>query len=506
MLLFTIGTTLIGILLAAVVLESVFSSTTEREPDKLRSPVPLVGHLIGILKRHTGYFNDLYQKCGMAIATLPMPGGKIYAIWDLNLIQSGLTNKAMSFNAIMIHHAQGLLGLEDASIKIAEESLLEDLMHVTKPLLAGQPLAEMSAGLLNHACHILDDMLTESTFVTPDFYDWVLKIGTLATTEALYGEKNPISKDPSLMIDVWLFESGLRRLAMNLLPGLTARQELAARDRLVASIKPLFEKNAATEKTLPRLTAQRLRTIRDGGITDPEQIARIELALLHGATVNTIPTLFWTLVQVLARPELVQAIRQEALPYVSPGDEITVPIKLLDTSMPLLTSTYREATRLANSAMSTRFVMSDATLKDLHGHEYTFPAGSTVLMPASSHMSLEVWGPDVDQFKPRRFYDWDRREKPEFKKRRQAYMPFGGGKHLCPGRNLAKFEILGLTLALVLTFDVEDANKTGRPIRVPELEAARMGQGVGKPAGEAKMAVKFTVRKGWEKTKWSFIA
>ena len=76
-----------------------------------------------------------------------------------------------------------------------------------------------------------------------------------------------------------------------------------------------------------------------------------------------------------------------------------------------------------------------------------------------------------------------------------------------PGRNLAKAEILGLVVALTLAFEVEDA-ATGRPIKVPELRPARLGQGVGKPAdlGKGKgLAVKFRTRKGWENIRWRFV-
>ena len=49
----------------------------------------------------------------MGIATLPILGGKMYAVWDTALIQSGMRSKTMSFDAIMVKNAPGLLGLYD---------------------------------------------------------------------------------------------------------------------------------------------------------------------------------------------------------------------------------------------------------------------------------------------------------------------------------------------------------------------------------------------------------
>ena len=293
---------------------------------------------------------------------------------------------------------------------------------------------------------------------------------------------------------------------------MTARHALHARERLVEAIAALFDETPDHKTELPDLTRRRLEVIRSHGITDSREAARVEVALLHGATVNTVPSLFWTLVHVFARPDLVATIRNEALPLVkfvsaTPGgeNEAHFPIKLLDTACPLLLSTYREVTRLANRAISTRWVMEDTLVSDAHGRQYLFRADTTVMMPATAHSSADVWGSDADEFQPQRFLDWKDKASRE---RHAAYMPFGGGKHLCPGRNLAKAEILGLAVALTLAFEMEDAASPGRPIRVPEIRAARMGQGVGKPVDLGtgkKLAVRFRTRKGWENIKWKFV-
>ena len=139
----------------------------------------------------------------MAIATLPILGGKIYAIWDIALIRSGLKTKTMSFDDIMISHAQGLLGLNDKSLSISRDGMLADLMHVTKPILAGEPLVRINVTVLNHAALVFNEISTGETYEIPDLYDWVQTTATLATTEALYGEANPFSRDSSLLDDVW---------------------------------------------------------------------------------------------------------------------------------------------------------------------------------------------------------------------------------------------------------------------------------------------------------------
>ena len=139
----------------------------------------------------------------MAIATLPMLGGKMYAVWDTTLIQSGLRAKTMSFDTIMCQHAQGLLGLQDRSVDLARDGMLADLMHVTKPILAGEPLVRINITVLNHAAIILNRIRKERAYDIPDFYDWVKITATLATTEALYGGANPLHENRGLLDDVW---------------------------------------------------------------------------------------------------------------------------------------------------------------------------------------------------------------------------------------------------------------------------------------------------------------
>jgi len=57
------------------------------------------------------------------------------------------------------------------------------------------------------------------------------------------------------------------------------------------------------------------------------------------------------------------------------------------------------------------------------------------------------------------------KEKVDDELRKAGYIPFGGGKHLCPGRNIAFAEILGTLAALLLGFEVRGTD--GGLIQVP---------------------------------------
>ncbi|KAL4745369.1 cytochrome P450 [Aspergillus terricola var. indicus] len=413
----------------------------------------------------------------------------------------------MSFDAIMLQHAQGLLGLRDESVAIARDGLLADLMNVTKPLLAGSALVEVNLLVLNHAAEIVSNILCSEEIkggrAIPDLYSWVQTVGTEATTQALYGMENPMVTNQDLVDDVWCFESGLRVLGLNVFPRVIANRAYHARERLIDSISSLF--SPPMLERLPNLTRRRVEVIQGQGIEDPREIARIELALLHGATVNTIPALFWTIAHIFARPDLVARIRAEIMPLVTftpseEGGHSTQAEFLLNdllTACPLLTSTYREVIWFSNQAMSTCHVMTDTPVADERGREYVLRAGCSVIMPATGHMEGDVWGTKKDHFDPERFLDWD--DYKASRHRRLVYMPFGGGRHLCPGRHLAKAEILGFTMMLLVSFDMEG-------IEIPTLEPARLGQGVGKPEYLRKggsLSVRLMTRKGFNNVMWT---
>ena len=127
----------------------------------------------------------------------------MYAVWDTALIQSGLKAKTMSFDGVMISHAQGLLGLNDRSLEISRDGMLAALMHVTKPILAGEALARINLTVLNHAAIELNEIRKRESYEIPDLYEWVKNMATMATTEALYGSANPFIGNKSLVNDVW---------------------------------------------------------------------------------------------------------------------------------------------------------------------------------------------------------------------------------------------------------------------------------------------------------------
>ncbi len=132
--------------------------------------------------------------------------------------------------------------------------------------------------------------------------------------------------------------------------------------------------------------------------------------------------------------------------------------------------------------------------------------GNIVQIPAGvMHTSTATWGPNPDEFDARRFMKQVDEDKEQGRAKRSAYIPFGGGKHLYPGRYFAQAEILGTVAAVITGFEV--VSKDGGPVIAPKTSQVSrdFGQAMGKPTGPAaKIGVKLIRREGLEHVKFGF--
>jgi len=234
---------------------------------------------------------------------------------------------------------------------------------------------------------------------------------------------------------------------------------------------------------------------REHGIAE-DQIGVNGVALLYAATTNTIPSAYWLVVNVWQHPELVKKIREEMQPLVGFSQRDGVRVAALDMSQlndrHLIVQCCMESIRLANQTVDARHVLRDTIFTDSAGNKHLFRAGANIIWSVKTmHHSKNVWGEDALEFDPSRFGDRKR------DRRGQAYAPFGGGTHLCPGREFAYAAILGFATILVLGFNLRLENSS---IRVGK---ARLGEATAKPPADGgRGGVQISRRGGWEDVRW----
>ncbi len=278
------------------------------------------------------------------------------------------------------------------------------------------------------------------------------------------------------------------------------------------------EKRDVVDPTTSLLIAQRADTLRRHGFNG-EEIAKMETIQAVIATTNAIPTFFWLLIFVLSRPELLTQMRTEiegALnfePVAAQGDSpdnhrvATLDVSRFEHQLPLMTSCYRETLRLINHSVSMRRVTSDISLTAADGKTYVLKEGVDVQMPAGvTHGDTTIWGPDAGEFRAERFLPEARvsgaqtppRASRAERSRKAAFFPFGGGKHLCPGRNLAFEEIMGFMALILLRMDLEPMGMRFEDIK---MEGARLTAPSCKPINNgAGLGARLKKRDGWENT------
>ncbi|PMD20282.1 cytochrome P450 [Hyaloscypha hepaticicola] len=307
----------------------------------------------------------------------------------------------------------------------------------------------------------------------------------------------------SLIDSLWDFEENMTLLMLNLLPTVIAPKAYRGR----AAIKAAFTKYYENYYELigSTLIRSHLACAQKWGFI-ADDIANFEISTLFLATTNSVPTSFWQLSYILSSPSFLHHIQKEVESIVKKGngedgtEEAIMDITLFQSHCPLLVATFHETLRLINAATSVRAVVEPTTLtSSTSSSTFSLKSPSVIQLPSGiTHTSPSIWGPDASSFTPERFLPdaKSKLDKETRRKQNQGYFPFGGGKHLCPGRHFAMMEILAFVAGIVVGFEVQGMDT------VPERAFQKLGTAVRKPVADVEVGVKR--RAGWEGVKWRF--
>lgn len=332
----------------------------------------------------------------------------------------------------------------------------------------------------------------------------------------IYGTQLPFPPPSPLTPRTRDFDAGIIALLLNIYPSITASKAYKARAAVQSALADYYIAKYDQGPEVSQMVRSRAATYRRYNIPEID-IGKFEIALLTVSTANAIPTLFWLLCNICSDASLTEEVIDEISAIVTETKsedgkrELVIDITRFESDCPLLVSSYRETIRIANAQLGTRRVMKDTTISD-GKTSYLLREGCDVQIPSGiAHLSSDYWGSDFASFNARRFLTppetglpRTKKEKDDEKAQKRAYFPFGGGKHLCPGRNFAFAEILGAGAVLILGFEVE--KREGGAIVVPDRGRTMLAEAVAKPRGEAlKMGANISRREGWEDVIWKFV-
>ncbi|KAF4997082.1 hypothetical protein FDECE_12193 [Fusarium decemcellulare] len=468
-------------ILSIVVKKFFFPAFDPREPPVLRPRIPFVGHIINMLKERSSWYIRLYNESQLPICTLPMLHGKMYVINSPDLISAAMKNNNVSFNPFLKEVPVGLFGLSPKLVGIAsDQRVIDALVNVIHSTLMGDPLAEMNVRALFKVMTTFNDIKPGTEANVDDIHEWIWDVMFPASIK---------------------FEDGAAALSINIAPELLAAEAIRARKKLNVILEPFFVARYENNPDVSGIIRERAKILREEGF-DNHDLGVQEITLPWVAATNTMPAIFWLFVHIFSRPDMVQRVRGEieataAITHTEEGRVATLSAKDLDKRCPYLHACYREMLRFVIHITGNRRVEKDTTIKDSEGREYLLTKGTHIQWPSSLTHSLDtIWGDDAGSFNPERFLNVSAQDE---KRRRGANIPFGGGKHLCPGRQFAMAESLGFVGVLAAGFEVEG-------VALPDSEDPPIGLGTRKPVyGSKSRGAKITRRVGWEDVTWRFI-
>ena len=211
-------------------------------------------------------------------------------------------------------------------------------------------------------------------------------------------------------------------------------------------------------------------------------------ALLWASLGNTIPAVFWCLLYILHDTKAIETITQELdthLPSFSldtDADESVIekwtPEQL--NSCIYLESAVNETLRLAAAPMMARKCRQETDVALPDGRVLKVQPDETLLhFVGVTHTDSNLF-PEPDKF----IFDRFVHKNPDGT---LGFMPFGGGKSMCPGRFFAKNE-MKICLAMLLRYMEYQFVDGGK---IPTQKSQRIGFGVAPPSQDIKILYRY---------------
>ncbi|KAK4081308.1 uncharacterized protein Triagg1_2840 [Trichoderma aggressivum f. europaeum] len=476
-----------------------------REPPIVKPSIPLIGHFVGFYRYGVSYMDRMRHHTSWPAYTLSVMGHKTYVVTTPGLSHAALKSKSMSMEPLIAYVAPKMLGLsKDAGHHFgidhtgfyngspALRERREEFSHALAPGPGVNLPGQMCSDVVTDAVNAFG-----AEWATRDLYQWLRDVITLGTANGLYGPKSPVAVDKSLIEDIWAFDENQLRLSWGLLPNLIAPTGVRTLNKISNAFQQFFQSgNASLASDAVKLGIATARKM-DVSIED---YSRIEVFNVSVATVNTVPTAVAMIQNILANSNLLQALRKELesvliIKETPNGRQAELDIGHAEIECPLLHACYQEALRIGSTPTCNRAVLEDVVLTDPDtGREVLFKKGWRVSIPTFLlHNRDTFWGGDAESFGPEKFLPGGIATDGKGKVKTQGFVPYGGGAHLCPGRHLAKMEILASSALVVMALDCEAQNGF-----VTQNYASNSG--AKKPIGLDN--VKIRRRMGWEDIEW----
>ncbi|KAL1595933.1 hypothetical protein SLS60_009623 [Paraconiothyrium brasiliense] len=478
-----------------------------RQPKQVPAtiPIPFFGHIIGLLIWRNHYYTKVSQQWNLPIISLAIFGAKVYVSRSPELLYSVQRQpKSLSFWYFEAHFTALLGGLSkagsDGCFRGVRPESIDDCPLID--CLKGVKAAVSSQGDLERMSQVALDTLHKGVhrFMQEksgpiDLEAWIKREIMLATTDAVYGARNPF-RDPAIVEGFWNFTDGALFVALpRILPRILAPKAVAGREAVFRAIEQYYESDGLQDAS--QLARARYSILTQSGMS-VQDTARAECVFGIALNGNTAPTAFWVVWHIFSDAVVLARIRKELEKFVSTElngkqgvQTLTLDLRGVKENQ-YLQSVIQETLRYRARGTGPRMVLEDVTLSG-DDCEYLLEKDSTLILAHEGmHYNKAVWGTDAESFVSDRFLPGDKAPP-------TAFRGFGGGANLCPGKSFAMSEIASLVAMLVTQADMEAVGGWNEPGR----DASNMARE--NPPPLRKVMVNVAPRVGMEDVVWKYV-
>lgn len=227
---------------------------------------------------------------------------------------------------------------------------------------------------------------------------------------------------------------------------------------------------------------------------DLHNFAASQNGFLWAVQGNTIPCCFWTVLFLLRSPDQLERVKTEVRTVMAAQNASEPNLSKWNIKcnrdtlkkLVLLDCAIQEALRMATGSMMMRRSTKDQVL-DLPTGPLKVKKGENIaIYPYLQHHDASLF-PDPESFQLDRWID-----KPvesstvtnvKGEKLNSAFLPFGSGISMCPGRHFARNEIKTFLVGFFTLFDLQE----GQAIKNPGYLLSRAGLGIFPPATDVQV-------------------
>jgi hypothetical protein len=198
-------TGLLGCLSISFLLSRMFSVEMDpREPPLLVPNIPIIGHLLDMIKYQNDIFKYIEDDKTPAAYTLPILGNKLYVLKSPEMVQAMFRNTDLTFDQ-HFNSAMGFItGIPDQRRgEVMPTAVRDEYVRSFTSLMAQDKLYQMNMVALGATSQELARLPRDNPLRVADFNLWLRDLLVLVTSVGLFGRKNPFVGNRELDEGFW---------------------------------------------------------------------------------------------------------------------------------------------------------------------------------------------------------------------------------------------------------------------------------------------------------------